>query len=673
MNRVSWWTLTEKRRCYVKLGFLRMCAFLPLSAGLAEGGEPNREKGDSAARHPISALMGSVTWQLRPELQGVHPRVYVTRDELRSLRERARTTHRKMWQEVTEELGALEHDPPPPPAQDRRAQNTVAIRLAEIAFAWAIEEDPRYLEAAKKYMEAAISYDVWGYTTNKPDVDLAAGHLLYALGWAYDLLYDQLTPDERARCRKKLVRQGELLYRYFTPEAGRTYAYAQNHLFIPVAGLAVAGYALQGEAPEAEGWSKLARALYDRVLTTYSPDGYYYEGFEYWIFATPWLIHFLDAHAHATGEDLYARAPGLAAAHLYVAHEMLPGGDDAFDFGDAFAGPASRTGQDKDRERTHPDGHFLTNYNLLYRLADRFDAPDAQGVADFMRSVGQVNAESFWSLIWYDPALPATPMADLPLGHHFPDHDVVYWRTGWGDRATALAFKCGPPHGHRAAELLPRLPDWQLSAGHAHPDANSFILVGRGAYLSGDSGYAGMPRTDQHNTLLIDGQGQAREGDVHDVWKGYPYARLDAIRITQFSFEEDGVFVQGDATTAYDSSLGVERFVRSFLVTDTNSVTMWDDVETNRPRTITSLLHADGKIRVEGDLVEFTDGDARLSVRPLTPAVSLGVEPNVLVGPGPPGALHTGPTQVRGERARVTTLSPITRTTIVYRMRIDSR
>jgi len=52
-------------------------------------------------------------------------------------------------------------------------------------------------------------------------------------------------------------------------------------------------------------------------------DGYYYEGFEYWIFSTPWIIHYLDAQKPATGED----------------HSLTPGGQMMFDFGDVFCGP----------------------------------------------------------------------------------------------------------------------------------------------------------------------------------------------------------------------------------------------------------------------------------------------------------------------------------------------
>jgi hypothetical protein len=42
----------------------------------------------------------------------------------------------------------------------------------------------------------------------------------------------------------------------------------------------VAAYAVYGEVPEAKQWP-LARAIYSKVLATYSKDGYYFAGFEY--------------------------------------------------------------------------------------------------------------------------------------------------------------------------------------------------------------------------------------------------------------------------------------------------------------------------------------------------------------------------------------------------------
>ena len=88
-------------------------------------------------------------------------------------------------------------EPTPAPAQARRVQNETGLGIPEAALAYKITGDKKYLDAAKKYMDVAVSYDVWGYIYNKPDVDLAAGHLLYGLGWGYDLLYHDLTQNAK--------------------------------------------------------------------------------------------------------------------------------------------------------------------------------------------------------------------------------------------------------------------------------------------------------------------------------------------------------------------------------------------------------------------------------------------------------------------------------------------
>ena len=279
--------------------------------------------------------------------------------------------------------------------------------------------------AAKKHMDAAVSYDIWGYSFNKPNVDLAAGHLLYGMGVGYDLLYNDLTPTERERYRNCIARHGQQMYEFFKPRRGRSWAYSQNHTFIPMSGLAVAAYAVYGEVPEAAQWAALSRAIYSKVLATYSQDGYYYEGFEYWIFSTPWIIHYLDAQKHATGEDLFDQ-PGLRLTHLYAAHSLTPGGQSMFDFGDVFEGPITRAKIGEDYERSHPGGHFESNYNILYDLASRFKSTEIQGVADWMKGMGHTGQEEWWTLAWRDSNIKPDPIEKVEPWHHFKDHDVAY-------------------------------------------------------------------------------------------------------------------------------------------------------------------------------------------------------------------------------------------------------
>lgn len=611
---------------------------------------------------PLVDLLATLPASLKPELANVHPRVYFSDAELGSLRQRAHGSGAAEWKRITEHIRALDVPPPPPPAEARRAQNEVAMGIAEAAFAYRIDGDPRYLKAAIRYMDTAVSYDVWGYAFSKPNTDLAAGHLLYGLGLGYDLLYHDLTPEQRDRYRAKLARQGHLMYQAFMPKPGRVYAYSQNHTFIPMAGLGVAAYAVYGEVPEAADWARLARAVYQRVLQTYSHDGYYYEGYEYWIFATPWLIHYLDAQKHAAGEDLFNQ-PGLHNMYLYAAHAQLPGGKDDFDFGDVYDGPISRAGKGEDYERSHPGRHFLTNYNVLYDLAREFHDPKAQGVADWMRdTLHQVNAEEWWSLVWRDDAVKPAPITSLQPWHRFPDIDVVFWRSGWDANATAVAFKCGPPEGHATTQLNQRYKDWRLEDGHVHPDVNSFILFARGKYLTGDSGYAGVPRTVEHNTLLVNGQGQGEEG-THDAWHGLPYTQLDRIRIVSAEMGPKGFTFVGEGAAAYDASLGLTKFQRTLTLNGSGKLEVQDAIEARQPATFTELLHSDttiGQSGAEQFVIPKESPALRATVNAAGAELATRIEPNTVMGPGRPGSVDKGTPEQRGERLEVTTKTPAT-------------
>jgi len=650
---------------------------LALSTFLSVVGQDVRELQDEKTtsprvkgEHPLLSLMRARKSTLKPELVGVHPRVYVTAKEIELLRQRARTTHRELWQQVLAGVRALKADPPPAPAQKRREQNDVGIAIAEAALVYKVEGDRKFLEAAKKFMDAAVSYDIWGYANNKPNVDLAAGHLLYGLGWGYDLLYNDLTESERTRYRDKLIKQARIMAEYFKPGNGRTYAYSQNHTFIPIAGLGVAAYTLYGETSEAAGWASLSRAIFDRVLATYSQDGYYYEGFEYWIFSTPWLIHYIDAHLHATGEDLYDHA-GFRAMPQYVAHSMLPTGNYVFDFGDIFEGPLTRAGEGDEYPRTHPGGRFNTNYNLLYRLAQRFQSGEAQGIAAWLKGFNQVNAEDYWSLIWYEPAIKSIPIEKQPTSYYFRDHDVAYWRSSWSKDATAVAFKCGPSEGHHTLQLLKEFPDWRLSSGHAHPDANSFIIFANGKYLTGDTGYAGVPKTEHHNTLLFGGKGQAKEGMGHDAFAEVDYGRLDRVRLTEVKAGSDSVRFAGDATFAYEPGVGVKKFVRTFDYRTGEGFSVCDEVQIESPTVVTSVIHADaGLKKLTGNSYEILAGQTQLIID-AAPADLVGaIEPNVLTAPGPPGSVDKGERQVRGQKLLLSTPAPVTSVTLVLKMKV---
>ena len=587
---------------------------------------------------------------LKADLVGVHPRVFVTKSGLETLRERARTTHKADWTKVLANLAALKSAPPPAPGpQARRSQNVVAFAVAEVSLAYAVERKPEYLAAAKAWTLAAIDYEPWGYTYNKPNTDLAAGHLLYALGWAYDLLYDDFTPAERSRIRASLERHANLVYDAFAPKPGKTLKFTQNHDFIPTAGLGITALALMGESKDAERWAALARAHHHRVGQLLSPDGYYYEGMEYWIFSTPWLVHFLDAWEHATGESLWERDVFRNWKTL-LAHALLPDGQNVFDFGDIWEGPLTRSRKGGDYERAFPDGRLQSNFNVMYRVAARLKDPEAQAIAERYASFGHSNLEEYWTLLWRDATIKPSPMTAFPLQHHFKDMGVVYFRTSWEKDALAFAFKAGPPEGHRVATLLKQMPEWSLDSGHAHPDAGSFIIWANGRYLTGDTGYAGLPTAKNHNTLTFGGVGQGVEGD-HDVWRGAPYVGYDGIRIRSVTPRAGGLVVEADLSAAYPKVTALSAFTRTFAFDGKASFTVTDNVTLKTPSPIEWRLQSDTPFAAPTGGT-YRNGEAT------TPAIEVSfIEPKnaevtravgKLKVPGPPGSITTGPEEDRG-------------------------
>jgi hypothetical protein len=608
--------------------------------------------GGTAAVPPFPELLHRGV-ALKPDLAGVHPRVFVTAAGLEELRTRARTTHRDQWQKVLAALPAMAGDPPPPPGpQARRSQNNVAHAIAGVSLAWAVERRPEYHAAAKRWTMAAIAYEPWGYTYNKPNVDLAAGHLLYAIGWAYDLLYHELTLDERARIRAALERHAALVDEHFRPGKRQRFEFTQNHNFIPTAGLAVAALALMGESEDAERWAATAYAHHHRANTLLSPDGYYYEGIEYWIFSAPWLVHFADAWEHATGEDFYTLGP-YRHWKTYVAHVLLPNGQDAFDFGDAWEGPLTRARRGEEIGRLYPGGTLQSNANLLYRVAARLRDPETQAVAERCRAFGHTSLEEPWTLLWRDASLAPASMTSLPLRHHFADSGVVFFRSSWEQDALAFAFKAGPPEGHRAARLLASVPEWRQSTGHAHPDAGSFIVWASGRVLAADTGYAGRPQARHHNTVVMRGFGQGLERE-HDTWEGMDRAALDGIRIEAAELAPGRVRIGAELAAAYPPPAGLLRFRRDFTFQAPGSFRVTDRLEAREERAFEWFLHADGPFTLDGARFTSDAGGVALVGRVELPrGARVTTAPTLLTAPGQPGSIEKGREDRRGFELRI--------------------
>ncbi len=592
---------------------------------------------------------------LRAELQNKHPRIFFTKESLEQLRTKSKTTDKDLWQEIVKNVRALKLTPPEPDSHmlDRSgveqqkgdiSQYEVAHIIAEAVFVYAIEQDPHYLDAAKRWLLTACKYDPWGYTFRTPNVDLPPAHLLYAVAFAYDVLFDKFTNEERTFVKNKLTKQARLMYDYFKYKPKKKYTFSQNHTFIPMAGLGIAAYALIDEEPEAKDWARLARAVYDRTLLTFDTDGYYYEGFHYFTFSFRWVVRYLDAHTHATGENLYTQMrERFLPLKYYAVHSVLPDGEHVFDFGDVGDGALDRNNE-KQTEKLYVENE------ILYRLAEKYKDSEAQGIAEWMRgNVNLSSREKIWAFYAHDASIKPASVSSVPTAYYFNDSDTVFWRSGWDKNATAFAFRCGPPAGHKTANLLKQISDWKLNTGHSHPDANSFIIWANRRYLTGDTGYSGIKQTSDHNTILIDERGQEKDGS-HEMFNGVPYERLDKIRIAEVWATPDYFFARGEAAEAYYSDLNVKKFDRNFLYVAPDYFVVWDEISTNEPRGFSWHLNADSEIKNNTQNVfELINKGASLRVTNLLPVNAKSeIVPQMIMARGRPGSVEKGKEEQRG-------------------------
>ncbi len=152
---------------------------------------------------------------LRPELQNKHPRLFFTVEDLAKLREKARGSDRNIWLDVLKEVESFRSKVPNLSDEDFYESGLAELKkgsMTQYSLAFRISQT----------------------------------------SFAYDILFDKLSKDEKTLIKEKPIKQSHLMYEYFKYKSNKKYTYSQNHTWIPMGGLAVAAYVLVDEVPEAK-------------------------------------------------------------------------------------------------------------------------------------------------------------------------------------------------------------------------------------------------------------------------------------------------------------------------------------------------------------------------------------------------------------------------------------
>lgn len=342
-------------------------------------------------------------------------------------------------------------------------------------------------------------------------------------------------------------------------------------------GLAVCGYLERW--PEArEVLARAARGV-SEVLDLVPAEGDWGEGVGYW-FATLWMgLRYALALRRLSGRGVNLfEHPALRVTGDFMTQLMAPSGR-VYNFGDGDAQVSARLAE-----------------ALLVLAAE-------QGRPDWMHAARLVPQPTPLFLAVDTPDQAARP-SDRRVAA-FPSCGAATIRAGWQPDDLFVGFRAGPS-----------------DVGHAHLDANSFVVEAGGRPLVIENGYwpqghylgffdAAGPRwnfdgpgTVGHSTLLVDGQGQTWGSD-------YPGRLLVA--------RDEGryLFGAGDAAAAYPGLL--RQFVRAFLVLPPDILVVHDRIECEGERHLEWLIHYAGDMRTDGIASHIENDGARLCLVPFLP------------------------------------------------------
>ncbi len=558
-----------------------------------------------------------------------HPRTFLTAEELPALRENARRLGAQLepWiKEIRKNLEAPfsletyqsqvppDADPFGPDSPSRKqlvwasksAARAAIVPAAEAAWLWLATGDPWYVNRIRERALLVAEFDPEGFISERNtgndlgNIDFGNAVIVHDLGLIYDLLYEELTEDERARIRRAIVARAEPMFRkmYRAPlELMRAHAWQHGFLDAMVGALAI-----YHDEPRAQEWVKLGLQSFVALYPWYGGnDGGSQEGPRYYyaVGAIP-SLNTLDLFRSAFGLRLEDGNPWFHQNPYFLLYSFPPGGLQS-QLGDSNPGRAG-TGDDT----LYPAGkgriaalRMAAVHGLGYAAAYAAALPyDRAGytISELLR--------------WDVPSTVAPQsLEELPPARLFRDVGTVFLHSALArpEDNVRLIFHASPYGGH----------------GHSHADQNSFHVIAYNEHLLLDSGYftpTGDPHREQyyvrtmaHNTLLVDGTGQ-HWGDT----TGYG-------RIVHFEEHPEWVAFTGDAAAAYHEA-PLERFDRHVVWlrgNDVQTYVVFDDVVSagDTPRTFDWLLHAAQEMEVDAQAqtvrVRGEKGETRVSF--LTP------------------------------------------------------
>ncbi|MBQ9429938.1 MAG: heparinase II/III family protein [Kiritimatiellae bacterium] len=513
-------------------------------------------------------------------------------------------------------------------------------QAAECALAWRFTGERKYLEKARKMLEASVAAYHAAYRNGRA-VNWYSTSRILAL-CAYDWIWEGLTPDERKAIIVPLVKHVEDVQ----PGKGKPSIIRRN-----TGGIQTGFYSVpsllwySGLASFGDGFcDDLARNHLRRghdlctQMLKFRNDGAGDDGAlssavpGYCMGAYPWAhFNFFHTWLSATGENLAASYPGLALFPNWIYWTWIPNEQNPSvplysGFGDD---PHTQNALTVGRLYEH-----MTQYIHFFRDANPAAARLAASLRDRVSNQSFANDWPMYPFLFGggdDGVKPysADELENLPLhARHFENLGQFLMRSGWKPDSTYCTFTAG-------ASLTQ----------HKHHDENNFTIY-KHDFLSLDSGTRGVEtdwnlkyyyaQTIAHNCILIrrpdeplprywgpvypGPEGKTNDGGMYD----------GSAKVLAFETNDAYTYIASDATAIYGEKC--KEAVRQFVHLLPDVFVVYDRVTAVVPTDRKAwLLHTKDEPRIEGRLLTADSGKGRLFCETVLP------EDAALVTIGGPG------------------------------------
>ncbi len=381
-------------------------------------------------------------------------------------------------------------------------------RMEVWGFLYRVTGERKYVDRAWKDLDVVCGFPDWHASPM-----LVTGEMSFAVGLAYDWLYDALTLEQRATLLKALAEKA------FAPALiayrGQPHSYKEindgwlsnvnNFSGVVPGGLGVGALAVMDQLPEAaEILSSSLVPMTQYIKMGYEPNGGGMEGPMYWTYGAKYIIYLLAAMDSALGTDFgLSEMPGLRLMGDYALYTQGATGR-AFNYSDS--------------------GPNYFNAPFIFWLAEHYQKPaygwavlgnqslSADGAeAAAEGEEAEEGKEGVFKLLWAQPSTYRAPTPEeYPLARlHQAEVDLALFKSAWNDR-NALFF--GMKGGRNRMN-------------HGQIDIGTFVLENDGVRWAVDLGLSSykMPgafdgvrnpegqrwtyyrnRAEGHNTLVID-------------------------------------------------------------------------------------------------------------------------------------------------------------------------